>query len=87
LGLSILSGSHVPLIREVMQRLRAAGLGRVPVVVGGIIPEADVNILKQLGVTAVYTPKDFDMNKIMGEVIGLIEKQAHEISNPAKAAR
>ncbi len=76
LGLSILSGSHVPLIREVMQRLRAAGLDKVPVIVGGIIPPEDELILKQLGVTAVYTPKDFDMNKIMGEVIGLIEKRA-----------
>jgi (2R)-ethylmalonyl-CoA mutase len=75
LGLSILSGSHVPLIREVMQRLRAAGLSGVPVVVGGIIPAEDENVLKQLGVTAVFTPKDFDMNRIMGEVIGLIEKQ------------
>jgi (2R)-ethylmalonyl-CoA mutase len=76
LGLSILSGSHVPLIREVMQRLRTAGLGHVPVVAGGIIPEADVNVLKQLGVAAVYTPKDFDMNRIMSDLIGLIEKKA-----------
>ncbi len=75
LGLSILSGSHVPLLRDVMNRLRAEGLGHVPVVVGGIIPADDVLVLKQLGVTAVYTPKDFDMNKIMGEVIGLIEKR------------
>jgi (2R)-ethylmalonyl-CoA mutase len=78
LGLSILSGSHVPLVRDVMNRLRAAGRGSLPVVVGGIIPEADVLVLKQLGVTAVYTPKDFDMNRIMGEVIGLIEKRAGE---------
>jgi (2R)-ethylmalonyl-CoA mutase len=78
LGLSILSGSHVPLIREVMQRLRAAGLGHVPVVAGGIIPEGDVNVLKQLGVAAVYTPKDFDMNRIMSDLIGLIEKKVDE---------
>ena len=77
LGLSILSGSHVPLIREVMQRLRAAGL-QVPVVAGGIIPQDDVNVLKQLGVAAVYTPKDFDMNRIMGDLVGLIEKRAGE---------
>ncbi len=76
LGLSILSGSHVPLVREVMQRMRAAGLESVPVLVGGIIPSDDVNVLKQLGVTAVYTPKDFDLNRIMGDVIGLIEKWA-----------
>jgi ethylmalonyl-CoA mutase len=78
LGLSILSGSHVPLIREVMQRLRAAGLSNVPVVAGGIIPQDDVNVLKQLGVAAVYTPKDFDMNRIMGDLVTLIEKRAGE---------
>ena len=77
LGLSILSGSHVPLIREVMQRLRAAGLS-VPVVAGGIIPQDDVNVLKQLGVAAVYTPKDFDMNRIMDDLVTLIEKRVEE---------
>ena len=78
LGLSILSGSHVPLIREVMQRLRAAGLSNLPVVAGGIIPQDDVNVLKQLGVAAVYTPKDFDMNRIMSDLVGLIEKRQDE---------
>ena len=77
LGLSILSGSHVPQIREVMQRLRAAGLS-VPVVAGGIIPQDDVNVLKQLGVAAVYTPKDFDMNRIMSDLVTLIEKRVAE---------
>jgi (2R)-ethylmalonyl-CoA mutase len=72
LGLSILSGSHVPLVREVMNRLRAAGLGHVPVVAGGIIPADDVNVLKQLGVAAVYTPKDFDMNRIMRDIVALV---------------
>jgi len=61
-----------------MQRLRAAGLANVPVVAGGIIPEDDIHILKQLGVAAVYTPKDFDLNRIMGELVGLIEKRAGE---------
>ena len=78
LGLSILSGSHVPLIREVMQRMRAAGLSDVPVVAGGIIPDGDVNVLKQLGVAAVYTPKDFDMNRIMNDLVTLIEKRVDE---------
>ena len=78
LGLSILSGSHVPLIRDVMQRLRAAGLSNVPVVAGGIIPQDDVHVLKQLGVAAVYTPKDFDLNRIMSDLVGLIEKKAGE---------
>jgi (2R)-ethylmalonyl-CoA mutase len=47
-------------------------------VAGGIIPQDDVNVLKQLGVAAVYTPKDFDMNRIMGDIVGLIEKRADE---------
>ncbi len=74
IGLSILSGSHVPLIRDIMNRLRQAGLENIPVVVGGIIPAGDTNILKQLGVTRVYTPKDFDLNAIMGDLVGLLEK-------------
>ena len=77
-GLSILSGSHVPLVREVMQRLRAAGLGHVPVVAGGIVPAEDVHVLKQLGVAAVFTPKDFDLDRILGDLVGLIEKAAGE---------
>lgn len=71
-GLSILSGSHVPLVRETMQRLRSAGLGHIPVVVGGIVPEADALVLKQLGVAKIYTPKDFDLNRIMMDVVELI---------------
>jgi ethylmalonyl-CoA mutase len=73
LGLSILSGSHVPLIRDVMQRLRAAGLEHIPVVVGGIIPTEDSHVLKQLGVARVYTPKDFDLNTIMHDLVDLME--------------
>ena len=72
LGLSILSGSHVPLVRDVMTRLRARNIN-IPVVVGGIIPEDDGHVLKQLGVAAVYTPKDYDLNRIMEGVIGLLE--------------
>ncbi len=78
LGLSILSGSHVPLIREVMQRLRAAGLAHVPVVAGGIIPADDINVLKQLGVAAVYTPRDFDLNRIVSDLVEQIEKTADD---------
>jgi (2R)-ethylmalonyl-CoA mutase len=77
-GLSILSGSHVPLVRDVMHRMRAAGLSNVPVVAGGIIPQEDVHILKQLGVAAVYTPKDFDLNKIMADLVKLIDAKASE---------
>jgi (2R)-ethylmalonyl-CoA mutase len=79
IGLSILSGSHVPLVREVMNGLRAAGLGGVPVVVGGIIPGDDIHVLKQLGVAAVYTPKDFDLDRIMSDVVGLMEKRTAQL--------
>ncbi|MGB7204411.1 MAG: protein meaA [Anderseniella sp.] len=72
-GLSILSGSHVPLVREVMNRMRSAGLDNVPVVVGGIIPDEDAHILKQMGVARVYTPKDFRMTGIMGDIVREIE--------------
>jgi len=72
-GLSILSGSHVPLVRDVLERMRAEGLDDVPVVVGGIIPPNDAVTLKALGVAAVYTPKDYDLNAIMGDIVRLVE--------------
>ncbi|MCA3449938.1 MAG: protein meaA [Rhodobacter sp.] len=72
-GLSILSGSHMPLIVEVLDRMRAAGLGDVPLVVGGIIPEDDAARLHALGVAAVYTPKDFELNRIMMDIVGLVD--------------
>jgi (2R)-ethylmalonyl-CoA mutase len=71
-GLSILSGSHLPLVSEVMERMRAAGLGAVPVVVGGIIPDADAAALKAMGVARVYTPKDFALTRIMADIVGLV---------------
>ena len=74
-GLSILSGSHLPLVRDVMERLRAAGLDDVPVVVGGIIPDADAEQLKAFGVARVYTPKDFDLNRIMLDIVDLAEAE------------
>jgi (2R)-ethylmalonyl-CoA mutase len=70
-GLSILSGSHVALARDVMERMRAAGLEGVPVVVGGIIPPEDAELLKAAGVAAIYTPKDFQINDIMAEIARL----------------
>ena len=72
-GLSILSGSHVPLVRDVMERMRTEGLDDVPVVVGGIIPPNDAATLKALGVAAVYTPKDYELNAIMGDIVRLVE--------------
>ncbi|PPB80576.1 (R)-ethylmalonyl-CoA mutase [Albidovulum inexpectatum] len=75
-GLSILSGSHLPLVAEVMERMRAAGLEHVPVVVGGIIPEEDKARLLQMGVARVYTPKDFALNRIMKDVVELASPRA-----------
>jgi (2R)-ethylmalonyl-CoA mutase len=71
-GLSILSGSHVPLVRDIMERMRASGLGDIPVVVGGIIPPEDEKLLKAAGVAAVYTPKDFQINDIMAGIVSLV---------------
>ena len=70
-GLSILSGSHVPLVADVMQRMRKEGLDDVPVVVGGIVPPEDAAKLKGFGVAAVYTPKDFKLNAIMRDIAQL----------------
>ncbi len=74
-GLSILSGSHRELIPSVVRELRAAGGEEIPVVVGGIIPEADVAPLRELGIAAVYTPKDFDITQIMGEIVALVAER------------
>ena len=71
-GLSILSGSHVPLVKEIMERMRKDGLDNVPVVVGGIIPPEDARTLKMFGVAAVYTPKDFQLNDIMADIVRLV---------------
>jgi (2R)-ethylmalonyl-CoA mutase len=79
-GLSILSGSHVSLVREVVQRLREAGMGDVPIVVGGIIPPEDVNILKQCGASAIYTPKDFQLNDIMLGIVKLADAKAEVLA-------
>ncbi|MEM7439775.1 MAG: protein meaA [Pseudomonadota bacterium] len=75
-GLSILSGSHVPLVTEVMDRMRAEGLSGVPVIVGGIIPDADAETLRAAGVAKVYTPKDFELNRIMFDIVGLFDNTA-----------
>lgn len=74
IGLSILSGSHVPLIEEVMERMTKQNLS-IPVVVGGIIPDADADLLLAKGVAKVYTPKDFDLNKIMFDIVGLVRAE------------
>jgi (2R)-ethylmalonyl-CoA mutase len=71
-GLSILSGSHAELVPAVLDALREAGVGDVPVVVGGIIPDADAVKLKEAGVAAVYTPRDWDLSAMMRDIIGLV---------------
>lgn len=77
-GLSILSGSHLPLVQEMMDRMRDAGLGHIPVIVGGIIPDGDAETLKKMGVSRVYTPKDFELNAIMKDITALAAPQSVE---------
>jgi (2R)-ethylmalonyl-CoA mutase len=74
IGLSILSGAHGLLVPEVLERLKAEGVdpARVPVVVGGVIPDEDGTKLRELGVAAVYTPKDFDLTRMIGEIADLV---------------
>ena len=73
-GLSILSGSHMPLIEDLMNRMQDAGL-QVPVVVGGIIPDDDAARLRAMGVARVYTPKDFELNRIMMDIVALVSPE------------
>ena len=75
-GLSILSGSHVPLVKDIVARMREAGLDDVPVVVGGIIPPEDERLLKSAGVAAVYTPKHFELNRIMADIVRIVDAGA-----------
>jgi len=74
-GLSILSGSHGALVADVLEALRANGIGHIPVVVGGIIPPADAAALKAAGVARVYTPKDYDLTAIMRDIVDLIDSK------------
>jgi len=75
-GLSILSGSHCVLVIDVLDMLRDLGLGDLPVVVGGIIPEEDADKLRKAGVRRVYTPKDFDLTRIMSDIVGVVEESS-----------
>ena len=79
IGLSVLSGSHLPLVADVVARMKAAGM-TMPLVVGGIIPPEDAEALEKSGVAAVYTPKDFELNRIMSDVVRIVE-QANGVSN------
>jgi len=73
-GLSILSGSHVPLVRDVMNRMRSEGMD-IPVIVGGIIPPEDENTLKQCGVAAIYTPKNYELNRILADIVRVVDSR------------
>jgi ethylmalonyl-CoA mutase len=73
-GLSILSGSHLPLIAEVLTLMRAQGLSDTPLIVGGIIPDDDAAALCAMGVAAIYTPKDFELNRIMMDIVELVDR-------------
>jgi (2R)-ethylmalonyl-CoA mutase len=72
IGLSILSGSHMPLVEDLVERLNSAQLGDIPLVVGGIIPNEDAERLRAIGVSRVYTPKDFELNRIMFDIVELV---------------
>ena len=73
IGLSILSGSHMPLVEDMMKRLQLAQLDNIPVVVGGIIPQEDMIRLTAMGVAKIYTPKDFELNAIMMDIVSLAD--------------
>ena len=75
-GLSILSGSHVPLVKDIVARMHEAGLDDVPLVVGGIIPPEDERLLKAAGVAAVYTPRHFELNHIMADIVRIVDAGA-----------
>ena len=80
-GLSVLSGSHVALAREVLAGLRQAGIGEVPLVLGGIVPPEDEKALRDAGVARVFTPKDYDLTRVMDEIVTIVDgayKQAAE---------
>src|SRR3990172_1278506 len=74
IGLSVLSGSHLPLVEDVVVRMREAGLD-VPLVIGGIIPPEDAAELEKAGVAADYPPKDFELNRTMSEVVRIVERK------------
>ena len=78
-GLSILSGSHVALVLDVLDRMRIAGLGDIPVIIGGIIPPEDADRLVKAGVARVYTPKDYQLNDIMADIVKVVDTGAMEV--------
>jgi (2R)-ethylmalonyl-CoA mutase len=80
IGLSILSGSHVSLVQDVVTRMKNAGLDDIPIVVGGIVPPEDERALKNAGVAAVYTPKNYEINRIMSDLVRIVENVAEKVA-------
>jgi len=80
IGLSILSGSHVSLVQDVVTRMKSAGLDDIPIVVGGIVPPEDERTLKNAGVAAVYTPKNYEINRIMSDLVRIVENVAEKVA-------
>ena len=75
IGLSILSGSHLPLVRDILDKMQTSGINHIPIIVGGIIPDNDKKELIDLGIAAVYTPKDFQLNDIMADVVNIVQQR------------
>ena len=75
IGLSILSGSHLPLVRDILDKMQTSGINHIPIIVGGIIPDNDKKELIDLGIAAVYTPKDFQLNDIMTDVVNIVQQR------------
>ncbi|MCK4711618.1 MAG: cobalamin-dependent protein, partial [Marinosulfonomonas sp.] len=73
IGLSILSGSHIPLIHDLLTLLKTENLSHIPIIAGGIIPDDDAKTLRKMGVARIYTPKDFELNKIMSDIVTLVD--------------
>jgi (2R)-ethylmalonyl-CoA mutase len=73
-GLSILSGSHLEVVPAVVEALKAAGAGDIPVIVGGIVPPEDEKILLSKGIARVFTPKDYELTEIMSGIVDLIRE-------------
>ncbi|GAB3564728.1 protein meaA [Amycolatopsis endophytica] len=78
-GLSVLSGSHLEVVPQVVDGLRAAGAGDIPVIVGGIIPPDDARLLTERGIARVFTPKDYELTEIMDEIVSVV-RERHELS-------
>lgn len=74
IGLSVLSGSHTPLVLRLLERMKAEGMTDIPVILGGIIPDPDAQALKAAGVAAIYTPKNFQLDEIMGEILDIVDE-------------